>query len=182
MFCPQIAGAQVYAYPWFTAVRKILDDPKYSAWFLKFSGAGPWNSPNCDKNYEPPLCTDYFHTQMDTPTPTTTWGPRGHPEGGYGKCYPKNNQSGCDCGTKPCGFYVFNHSSAAVINGQSFRDWFLDTYMFNEVGASKLVDGFYWDDTWTPTARPARKNFRVLLCAARTLKATDQSRVTLSLR
>jgi hypothetical protein len=141
----------VYGYPWFTPVRKILDDPKYSPWFLKFSGTGPWESPNCDKNYDPPLCTNYFHTQMDTPTPTTTWGPQGHPQGGYGKCYPKNNQSGCDCGTKPCGFYVFNHSSTTIINGQRFRDWFIDTYMFNEVGASKLVDGFYWDDTWTPT-------------------------------
>ena len=43
---------------------------------------------------------------------------------------------------------VFNHSSAAVINGQTFQEWFLDTYMFNEVGASPLVSGFYWDDTW----------------------------------
>ena len=45
---------------------------------------------------------------------------------------------------------MFNHSSAAVINGQAFRDWFIDTYMFNEVGGSKDVDGFYWDDTWNP--------------------------------
>jgi hypothetical protein len=140
----------VYAYPWFTSVRKILDDPAYSPWFLMFRGTGPWTSPNCDKNYQPPKCSKYFHTQMDTPLPTTTWGPEGHPIGGYGKCYPKNNESGCDCGTKPCGFFVFNHSSTAIINGQSFREWFLDTYMFNEVGASKLVDGFYWDDTWTP--------------------------------
>ena len=79
----------VYAYPWFSSVRRILDDPNYSAWFLKFNGTGPWTSPNCDKNYDPPKCTQYFHTQMDTPLPTTTWGPEGQPVGGYGKCYPK---------------------------------------------------------------------------------------------
>jgi len=140
----------VYAYPWFTSVRKILDDPVYSPWFMMFNGTGPWTSPNCDTNYDPPKCTRYFHTQMDTPLPTTTWGPEGQPQGGYGKCYPKDNKTGCDCGSKPCGFYVFNHSSTAVINGQSFQQWFLDSYMFNEVGGSKLVDGFYWDDTWNP--------------------------------
>ena len=41
---------------------------------------------------------------MDTPKPNTRWGPEGHPIGGYGKCYPKDKKSGCDCGTKPCGF------------------------------------------------------------------------------
>ena len=53
---------------------------------------------------DPPLCTKYFHTQMDTPKPNTRWGPEGHPIGGYGKCYPKDKKLGCDCGTKPCGF------------------------------------------------------------------------------
>jgi hypothetical protein len=165
----------VYAYPWFTEVRKILDDPAYEPWFLQFSGSGPWASPACDKNYDPPLCTKYFHTQMDTPLPSTRWGKEGHPIGGYGQCFPKDNKSGCDCGTKPCGFCeccnshflrvtchfdqadtsvwhadVFNHSSTAVIKGETFQEWFLDDYMFNQVGSSSLVNGFYWDDTWYP--------------------------------
>ena len=141
----------VYAYPWFSSVRKILDDPSYSPWFMMFSGKGNYSSPACDVNYDPPLCTKYFHTQMDTPLPTTTWGKEGHPIGGYGKCFPKDKKSGCDCGTKPCGFYVFNHSSTAVIKGQTFQEWWLNSYIFNEVGSSPLVKGFYWDDTWTPT-------------------------------
>lgn len=162
----------VYGYPWFSSVRKLLDDPAYAPWFIMFNGTGPWTSPNCDTNYKPSKCTRYFHTQMDTPLPTTTWGPEGRPIGGYGKCYPKDNKTGCDCGTKPCGFYVFNHSSTAVIKGQTFQEWFVDSYMFNEVcapliqpypsfltrtcpiffeiGGSNLVDGFYWDDTWYP--------------------------------
>ena len=117
---------------------------------MMFSGSGNYTSPDCDKNYDPPLCTKYFHTQMDTPTPFVTWGSEGHPVGGYGRCTVKDKKSGCDCGSRPCGFYVFNHSSDAVINGQTFQDWWLNTYIFNEVGSSKLVDGFYWDDTWYP--------------------------------
>jgi hypothetical protein len=105
---------------------------------MMFSGDGPWTSPNCDVNYSPPKCTKYFHTQMDTPRPKG----RGS---GYGMCFTQNNETGCDCGTKPCGFYVFNHSSTAVINGQTFQRWFIVSYMFNEVGGSKLVDGFYWE-------------------------------------
>ena len=46
----------VYAYPWYTSVRTILDDPAYSAWFIKFKPVGPWYSPKCDNNYDPPLC------------------------------------------------------------------------------------------------------------------------------
>ena len=40
------------------------------------------------------------------------------------------------------------HSSTAVVNGQTFQDWFINSYMFNEVGQSKLVSGFFWDDFW----------------------------------
>jgi len=31
----------VYAYPWYTSVRTILDDPAYSDWFVKFKKDGP---------------------------------------------------------------------------------------------------------------------------------------------
>jgi hypothetical protein len=112
---------------------------------------------------------------MDTPEPDVTYGAGGHPIGGYGRCTTKDKNSGCDCGTKPCGFYVYNHSSTAVINGQTFQvrigkhrfrapfsrearslamkthpelvlsqEWWLNDYIFNEVGSSKLVHGFYW--------------------------------------
>ena len=54
----------------------------------------------------------------------------------------------CDCGTKPCGFYLWNHSSTTVVKGQTFQDWFIHSYMFNEVGQSDLVSGFFWDDVW----------------------------------
>ncbi len=125
--------------PWYTAVRKILDDPAYSPWFLKFKPEGPWYSPKCDTFHTPPLCTDFFHTQMDTPRPDGK---------GYGQCA----KPACNCSnTKPCGFYVFNHSSDVVVNGQSFPEWFVDSYMFNSAGMDPSVSGFFWDDFWSPS-------------------------------
>ena len=46
------------------------------------------------------------------------------------------------------GFYIWNHSSTAVVNGQSFQDWFINSYILNTVGKSPLVSGFFWDDVW----------------------------------
>ena len=121
------------SYPWYTSVRTILDDPAYSPWFIKFKPEGPWTSPKCDNFHTPPLCTEYFHTQMDTPRPDGK---------GYGQCA----QPACNCGTKPCGFYVFNVSSTAIVNNQTFLQWYLDSYIFNSDGNS---DGFFFDDFWS---------------------------------
>ena len=105
-----------------------------SDWFIKFKPEGPWYSPKCDNNYNPPKCSDYFHMQEQTP---------GYPHGDGSCAAPA-----CDCGDKPCGFYLFNHSSTTVVKGQTFQDWFIHSYMFNEVGQSDLVSGFFWDDVW----------------------------------
>ena len=127
----------VYGYPWYQSVRFILDDEDYSPWILKFKENPPWYSPKCDNNYDPPKCTEYFHTQMDTPLPPG--------KGGYGAC----TGTACNCGSKPCGFYVFNHSSDVVINGQTFQQWFIDSYMLDSIGMSPDVQGFFWDDFWS---------------------------------
>jgi len=122
------------AYPWYTSVRTLLDNPAYEPWFIKFKPKGPWFSPKCDNNYNPAKCSDYYHMQEQTP---------GYPHGD-GTCAAP----ACDCGTVPCGFYLWNHSSTAVVNGQTFQEWFINSYMFNEVGSSPLVSGFFWDDFW----------------------------------
>ena len=90
----------VYAYPWYTSVRTILDDPAYEAWFIKFKSNGPWINPKCDNNYNPPLCSDYFHMQEQTP---------GYPSGD-GTCAAP----ACDCGNSPCGFYLWNVSTPGL--------------------------------------------------------------------
>ena len=74
----------IYAYPWYTSVRAILDDPAYSDWFVKFKPEGPWYSPKCDHNFTPPKCSDNYHMQEQSP---------GFPHGD-GDCGAPN----CDCG------------------------------------------------------------------------------------
>lgn len=93
-------------------------------------------SSKCDDNYSPPLCSDFYHSQEQSP---------GYPTGD-GNCAAP----GCDCGSTPCGLYVFNHSSDAVVKGQTFQQWFVHSYMLNSVGSSPLVSGFFWDDVWNP--------------------------------
>ena len=54
----------VQALPWYTLVRQKITDPAYSAWFMRFGpptvGNG-WFVPQCDSNYDPPLCSDLYH-------------------------------------------------------------------------------------------------------------------------
>lgn len=125
----------VYGYPWYTDVRKILEDPAYAPWWLKFKPKGPWFSDKCD-TANTSLCSDYYHSQEQSP---------GYPHGDGDCAAPA-----CDCGTVPCGFYIWNHSSTAIVNGQSFQEWFVHTYVLNDVGSSPLVSGFFWDDVWNP--------------------------------
>lgn len=54
----------VKALPWFTSVREKISDPAYSGWFLKFSGSGNYHVPACDNNYDPPLCSEYYHGEF----------------------------------------------------------------------------------------------------------------------
>lgn len=53
----------MYAYPWYTSVRTLLDDPAYEPWFIQFKPEGPWTQPKCDNNYNPPKCT-YVDTYL----------------------------------------------------------------------------------------------------------------------
>ena len=38
----------MWAYPWYTSVRKTLEDPAYADWYIKFKPKGPWYSKKCD--------------------------------------------------------------------------------------------------------------------------------------
>ena len=69
--------AGVQALPWYTLVREKVTDPAYAAWFMKFGpptvGNG-WHVPQCDTNYDPPLCTDLYHgkyCRADAPLPVS---------------------------------------------------------------------------------------------------------------
>jgi hypothetical protein len=112
----------VIAYPWFSSVRRLLDDPKYEPWFLRFrngsdglgplhhDGDGTYNYSVCDHAFKPPKCSALFHFQGSSwrgAAPSspglncTHIDPRDPVPGGP----PGNRSAGaCDCGRVPCGF------------------------------------------------------------------------------
>lgn len=147
----------MWAYPWYTSVRLTLEDPAYADWFLKFKPQGPWYSSKCDNNYDPPICSDYYHNQEQSP---------GFPHGD-GDCAPPN----CDCGKGvPCGFYIWNHSSTTVVHGQTFQDWFINTYMLDVAqGLSPLVSGFYWGKLVLSRVFASGRPSFTLYCLSRSL-------------
>ena len=56
----------VYGYPWYTDVRKTLEDPAYADWYFSFKPNPPWFSKKCDAAI-PSLCSDLFHEQEQSP-------------------------------------------------------------------------------------------------------------------
>lgn len=127
----------VKALPWFETVQAKISDPAYAGWFLPF---GPptvgdhWTVPNCDKNYDPPLCSTYYHDQDQTPQ---------HPHGDGSCTLP------CDCGGVPCGEYLFDHRNA------SLRQFLVEEFILGANGlANANVSGFYLDDGWANTSQP----------------------------
>jgi hypothetical protein len=88
---------------------------------------GNCHVPRCDNNYNPPLCSDYYHDQEQTP---------GYPSGD-GTCAPP----ACDTGTVPVGEYLFDPRAANVsINGQTYYEWYRDEYLFGPTGACGRSD------------------------------------------
>ena len=81
----------------------------------------------------------------------------------------------------PCGFYMWNHSSTAVVKGQTFQDWFINSYMFNEVGSSKLVSGFFLDDHWSGTCSfPDSGASNGTICSDTGMTLSDVQQITAS--
>jgi hypothetical protein len=74
---------------------------------------------------------------------------------------------------------MWNHSSTAVVKGQTFRDWFINSYMFNEVGSSPLVSGFFWDDRWTGNCNfPDSSAAKGTICNDTGMTAADVTQIT----
>jgi hypothetical protein len=46
-----------------------------------------------------------------------------------------------------------------VVHGQTFQEWFRDTYIFDYQGTSPEVSGFYFDDWWPEPAHCCPKEF-----------------------
>jgi hypothetical protein len=86
----------VKALPWFTEVRLALEDPAYAGFFLRFRPNGSlanasYHVPACDMTYDPPLCSEFYHDQLQSPAVPSPSNP--NPDGA---CVGH-----CDCGAVP---------------------------------------------------------------------------------
>ena len=77
-----------------------------SDWYFKFKPEGPWSSDKCDAANKT-LCSDLFHEQEQSP---------GFPHGD-GDC----TAPACDCGSVPCGFYIWVSGQSILSIACEFR-------------------------------------------------------------
>ena len=87
---------------WFESVQKVIDDPQYAGWFVRFDpkllASNSTSSPPCDNNYNPPKCSPFYHDQTlvpNVPDPMSNDPARRKPAGAC--------RGACDCGLHPCG-------------------------------------------------------------------------------
>lgn len=125
----------VKALPWFSSVREKLDDPAYSGWFLKFKPSkSAYHVPACAAENHT-KCSVFYHDQEQTPAVPTQGQP--HPDGAC-------TDGVCDCGSQPCGEYLFDHR-----NGTMLRDWLIKEHIGGKTGiGSPSISGLFMDDFW----------------------------------
>jgi len=124
------------ALPWLASIRKKLEDPQYSGWFLTYTPGG--SLPNgsyyanpCDYDFSPAKCSSLYHDQVQSP---------GHPQAGRPE--DGNCTAPCDCGSIPCGEYFWNWT-----NGTMLQTWFVNEHLLGPTGlANPNISGFYFDD------------------------------------
>jgi len=133
----------IKALPWFTSVREKLTNKDYARWFLKFDPARTPHVSKCDKNYHPPLCSELYHDQSQTPE---------YPHGDGNCAAPA-----CDVGSVPIGEYLWDPRAWNVsINGQTLGQWFINDYIFDSTGGGNpKVSGFFFDDEWSAKSGPS---------------------------
>lgn len=122
----------VKALPWYSSVRKILDDPAYSGFFLQWNETalanGDLHVPNCAAE-DGTKCSPFYHDQLQTP----------EVDGGDGQC----PETGCDCGLHPCGEYLFDHRNS------SLAQWIIDEMILTDSSIlNEAIDGMFMDDFW----------------------------------
>jgi hypothetical protein len=124
----------VKALPWFKAVREKLDDPDYEGFFLKFDESKhPFHVPDCAAE-NASHCSPFYHDQEQTPQVPSASNP--HPDG---SCVDY-----CECGTHPCGEYLFDHR-----NGTMLREWILEELILGDTAVGHAaIDGLFLDDYW----------------------------------
>eukprot|EP01088_Endostelium_zonatum_P009664 TRINITY_DN2294_c0_g1_i1.p1 TRINITY_DN2294_c0_g1~~TRINITY_DN2294_c0_g1_i1.p1 ORF type:complete len:424 (+),score=76.26 TRINITY_DN2294_c0_g1_i1:67-1338(+) len=133
----------IKALPWYTTVREKLTNKDYSRWFLKFDPSRTPHVPKCDNNYHPPLCSEFYHDQTQTPE---------YPHGDGDCAAPA-----CDVGSIPVGEYLWDPRAWNMsIHGQTLGQWFINDYIFDKTGGGNpKVSGFFFDDYWSVSGGPS---------------------------
>ena len=92
----------------------------------------------CDDTFSPPKCSDLFHA-----FPYADGDDRG--------VYDCDLHHTCDCGEGlPCGMYLFDHRSTAVVHNRTLAQWFVEQLLVTPTGLlHEAIDGFFIDDTWS---------------------------------
>ena len=132
----------VKALPWYGTVREKLDDPAYSGFFLRYNCT---NSALCSQStndhcdaLNTTLCSTFYHDQEQTPSVPGL--PPPAPRVPDGSCLP----SGCNCGSQPCGEYLFDHR-----NGSMLQEWLVKELIGGPLGlGDEAISGFFLDDYW----------------------------------
>ena len=144
------------ALPWFSQVRKLLEDQAHWGWFLTYEGclteAGEYVCKN-NKTGEVDASANLWHDEVQTPG--WTGGGNGGPDGVCHGDTKGDTGKGCDCGHGvSCGGYIWDHRNSSLLR------WLTDEY----IGGSKLglgspdIDGFFLDDAWS-TKGPSETPF-----------------------
>lgn len=137
----------VKALPWYTQVRKLLQNSSHWGWFIPYAGCRTADGEYVCKNNVTGLVdatANLYHDQKQTPG--WTGGGNGGPDGVCHNDTKGNTGRGCDCGEGvSCGEYLWDHRNA------SLTPWFTSYYVGStEYGlGNENVDGFYLDDRWT---------------------------------
>ena len=146
----------VKALPWYTEVRKLLQNQSHWGWFIPYEGcrtaAGNYVCTN-NVTGKVDATANLYHDEMQTPG--WTGGGDGGPDGVCHGDTTGNNATGptqsgyCDCGEGvSCGEYLWDHR-----NGSSLTSWFTETCKFGRVCACACVcvcmcvcvcDGVVW--------------------------------------
>ena len=130
----------VKALPWFSSVRKKLDDPAFAGFFLPFGSSTP-HVPRCDNVTG--KCSLYYHDQLQTP--------------GFNRLNDRDGlnggnctRGGCDCGANPCGEYLWDHR-----NGSMLRDFLVNEVIGGPNGVDNpAISGINVDDYWNWNGHP----------------------------
>ena len=132
----------VKALPWYTEVRKLLQNQSHWGWFIPYekcrTAAGNYVCTN-NVTGKVDATANLYHDEMQTPG--WTGGGDGGPDGVCHGDTTGNNATGptqsgyCDCGEGvSCGEYLWDHR-----NGSSLTSWFTETCKFGRVCACVCV-------------------------------------------